>query len=86
MLIFKVVETAYGCIVNYLSIGPTIEQTLKQMPPQPANAPDLGMIIEIGMYVGIGIAAAFGLAMFFFYLFAFLSFSKHKTFGHHDLL
>ena len=79
MLIFKIAETAYGCVVNYLSIGPTIEQTMKQMPPQPANAPDFGMFIEIGMYIAIGFAIFMGLTMFFFYLFAFLSFSKKET-------
>ena len=79
MLIFKILETAYGCIVNYFSIGPTIEQTMKQMPAQPANAPDFGLFIEIGMYIAIGIAILMGLTMFFFYLFAFLSFSKKET-------
>ena len=79
MLIFKVAETAYGCVVGYLSIGPIKEQTMKQMPAQPANAPDMGMIIDIGMYVGLGIAVLFGLVMFFFYLFSFLSFSKQET-------
>ena len=79
MLIFKVAETAYGCVVGYLSIGSIKEQTMKQMPAQPANAPDMGMIIDIGMYVGLGIAVLFGLVMFFFYLFSFLSFSKQET-------
>lgn len=79
MLIFKILETSYGCIVNYFSIGPTIEQTMKQMPAQPANAPDFGLFIEIGMYIAIGIAILMGLTMFFFYLFAFLSFSKKET-------
>lgn len=66
-------------IVNYFSIGPTIEQTMKQMPTQPANAPDFGTFIEIGMYIAIGLAILMGLTMFFFYLFAFLSFSKKET-------
>ena len=79
MLIFKVAETAYGCMVGFLSIGPTKEQMTKQMPPQPANAPDMGMFIEIGMYVGLAFAVLFGLVMFFFYLFSFLSFSKQET-------
>ncbi len=79
MLVFKVAETAYGCVVGYLSIGPTKEQTMKQMPPQSADAPDMGMFIEIGMYVGLGLAVLFGLVMFFFYLFSFLSFSKQET-------
>ncbi len=79
MLIFKIAETAYGCVVNYLSIGPAIEQTMKQMPQQPANAPDFATFIEIGMYIAIGLAILMGLTMFFFYLFAFLSFSKKET-------
>jgi len=79
MLVFKVVETAYGCVVNYLSIGPTVEQTLKQMPQQPPNGPDMGMLIQIGMFVGIGFTVLIGLVMFFFYLFAFLSYSKQQT-------
>ncbi len=79
MLIFKVAETAYGCVVGYLSIGPIKEQTIKQMPAQPANGPDMGMIIDIGMYIGLGIAVLFGLVMFFFYLFSFLSFGKQET-------
>ena len=79
MMVFKVIETAYSCFLNYLSIGPAVEQTMKQMPPQAANAPDFGMFIEIGMYIAIGLAILMGLTMFFFYLFAFLSFSKKET-------
>ena len=79
MLFFKVAETVYGCVVGYLSIGPIKEQTIKQMPAQPANGPDMGMFIEIGMFVGLGIAVLFGLIMFIFYLFSFLSFSKQET-------
>ena len=79
MLFFKFAETVYGCVIGYMSIGPIKEQTMKQMPPQPANGPDMGMFIEIGMYVGIGFAVLFGLVMFFFYLFSFLSFSKQET-------
>ena len=79
MMVFKVIETAYGCVVNYLSIGPVVEQMTKQMPPQPANAPDVSFIMEIAMYVGIGFAILFGLVMFVFYLFSFLTFSKKET-------
>ena len=79
MLVFKVAETAYISIVNFLSIGPVIEQSMKQMPNQPAGGPDLGMIVQIGMYVGIGFVIASALVMFTFYLFSFLAFSKQKT-------
>ncbi len=78
MMVFKIVETAYGCVVNYMSIGPTMEQTMKQMPQQP-NAPDMGTFIEVLMYVSVGVTILFGLGMFFFYLFTFLRFSKKDT-------
>ena len=79
MMVFKAIETAYGCVVNYLSIGPLVEQMTKQMPSQPANAPDFSFIMEIAMYFGIGFAILFGLVMFVFYLFSFLTFSKKET-------
>ena len=79
MAIFKIAETAYGCIVNYISIGPVMEQTTRQMQEQQANGPDLGFVIQIAMYVSIGLAIGIGLVMFFFYLFTFLRFSKRET-------
>jgi len=79
MAIFKIAETAYGCVVNYLSIGPVMEQTTKQMQEQQPNGPDLGFVIQIAMVVSIGLAVVFGLVMFFFYLFTFLRFSKQET-------
>ena len=79
MMIFKIAETAYGCFVNYLSIGPVMEQTTKQMQEQQPNGPDLGMVIQVTMFVSIGLVAVIGLVMFFFYLFTFLRFSKQET-------
>ena len=79
MMVFKVIETAYGSVVTYISIGPLVEQMTKQMPPQSANAPDLSFIMPIAMYVGIGFTLLVGLVMFFFYLFSFLTFSKMET-------
>ena len=79
MVIFKIIETAYGCVVNFLSIGPAMEQATKQVQQQQANAPDLGLFIQIAMYVSIGVGILFGLIMFLFYLFSFLKFSKQET-------
>lgn len=81
MVIFKFIETAYRCVVNYLSIGPAMEQATKQMqqPQQQVNALDLGMVIQIAMVASIGVALLFGFIMFLFYLFSFLKFSKQET-------
>lgn len=79
MLVFKVAETAFAVILNYLSIGPTIEQSIQQMPPQQADGPDMGMIVQIMMFAIIGLTVLFALVMFAFYLFSFLTFSKQKT-------
>jgi hypothetical protein len=82
MVIFKFIETAYGCVVNYLSIGPAMEQATKQMQQQQqqqADSLDLGMVIQIAMVASIGIAILIGVIMFLFYLFSFLKFSKQET-------
>lgn len=79
MVIFKIIETAYSCVVNYLSMGPAMEQATKQMQQQQANGLDLGLVIQIAMVASIGVAILFGLIMFLFYLFSFLKFSKQET-------
>jgi hypothetical protein len=79
MLVCKVLETVNGTIVQYLSMGPTIAQTLKQMPPQPANGPDIEMLMGVGMYFGIGLGIFFGVIMFVFYLSSFLTFGRQRT-------
>ena len=81
MVIYKIIETAYGCVVNFLSIGPAMEQATKQMQQQQqqANGLDIGLVMQIAMYTSIGVAILFGLIMFLFYLFSFLKFSKQET-------
>lgn len=79
MLVLKVAETAFSSILQYLSIGPTIEQSIKNMPPQQANGPDVGMIMQGTMFAVIGFTIFFALVMFVFYLFSFLTFSKRET-------
>lgn len=79
MLVLKVAETAFSSILQYLAIGPTIEQTMKNMPPQQANGPDVGMIMQWMIFAGIGFTIFIALAMFIFYLFSFLTFSKQET-------
>jgi hypothetical protein len=79
MLVLKVVETAFTAILNYLAIGPTIEQTMKNLPPQQANGPDMGMVIQAMMMAGIAFAIFIAMVMFVFYLSSFLTFSKQKT-------
>lgn len=78
MILFKIIETAYGCVATYLMKGPLKEQTIKQMQQQP-DAPDMSQFFDIMIFIGIGFAILFGLIMFVFYLFAFLSFSKQQT-------
>ncbi len=80
MMVFKVIETVYGCVVGLFSFGQIKEQAMKQMQADP-NAPkiDMGFIFDIGLYIGIGLVVLMGLIMFVFYLFAFLSFSKQQT-------
>ena len=80
MVVFKVLETAYGTIAGYLLFGPIKEQAIKQMQADP-NGPkiDMSFIFDIGMYVGLGFVVVLGFVLFLFYLFAFLSFSKQKT-------
>ncbi|MCY2983294.1 MAG: hypothetical protein NTY15_06595 [Planctomycetota bacterium] len=79
MLVLKVAETTFVAILNYLAIGPTIEQTMKNLPPQQANGPDMGMVIQGMMFAGIAFAIFIAIVMFVFYLFSFLTFSKQKT-------
>jgi len=79
MLIFKVLETAFGCVINYLTLGPILEDTLKQIPDQPADGPDMAVVISIVTYVGVGVGLVVGVVMFLFYLFTFLRFSKQET-------
>ena len=79
MLVFKIAETAFFSILNYLAIGPTIEQTIKQMPAQPSGGPDVGMMVQFGMFAVIGLTIVIALVMFAFYLSSFLTFSKQKT-------
>ena len=79
MLVLKVAETAFSTVLNYLSIGPMIEQTMKNLPPQQANGPDMGMVIQAMMFAGIAFAIFVAIVMFVFYFFSFLTFSKQKT-------
>ncbi len=80
MLVFKIVETIYGVVVGYMAFGPLKEQMTKQMQSDPNAAKiDMGFFLDIGLVIGLGIAILMGLTMFFFYLFAFLSFSKKET-------
>ena len=79
MLVLKVAETAFTSILQYFAIGPTIEQTMKNMPPQQANGPEMGMVIQWMFFAGIGFAIFIALVMFIFYLFSFLTFSKRET-------
>jgi len=79
MLVFKIAETAFFSILNYLAIGPTIEQATKQMPAQPTGGPDVGMMVQFGMFAVIGLTIVIALVMFAFYLSSFLTFSKQKT-------
>ena len=79
MLVLKVAETVFVSILNYLAIGPTIEQTMKNLPPQQANGPDMGMVLQAVMFAGIAFAIFIAIVMFVFYLSSFLTFSKQKT-------
>ena len=78
MMVFKVIETVYGCVLALFTFGQVKEQTMKQMQADP-NSRDMGFILDIGLYVGLGFVVLIGLVMFVFYLFAFLSFSKQQT-------
>ena len=80
MMFFKIIETLYGVVVGYMAFGPLKEQITKQFQSD-TNAPkiDMGFFLDIGLIIGLGLAILMGLTMFFFYLFAFLSFSKKET-------
>jgi hypothetical protein len=80
MILFKIVETAFGAVNFYMGFPAIKEEVLKKIAADP-NPPkiDLGPYLDIGFYVAMVFVIAIGLVMLLFYLFTYLHFCKRDV-------